>query len=228
MDAAVVVQGGRIAQVTTIDAWRRGGDPDLHSHVLLANKVQGPDGRWLSSMPRRRLSAEELRDAILAVSGQETRETQQAYGVGQEPFHEYARQCLLARRCLEAGVRFVQVNYNYPRNYWDAHGDLRRNHSNNALKVDRPVAALLRDLKRRGLFEDTLVIFGMEFGRTPAAQGTNGRYHRLPALRCSGCRSFCRPGNGVRLPFFWSLMIRKRVPHWPVRCESTNWKCATI
>lgn len=124
--------------------------------------------------------------------GQETRETQEAYGVGQEPFDEYARQCLLARRCLEAGVRFVQVNYSYPRNYWDAHGDLRRNHSSNALKVDRPVAALLRDLKSRGLLEDTLVIFGTEFGRTPAAQGTNGRDHHPHAF------SVWLAGGGVR------------------------------
>jgi len=112
----------------------------------------------------------------------ESEATQKAYGVGQEPTDEYARQCLLARRLLEAGVRFVQVNYSYPRNYWDAHGDLRNNHSSNAKKVDQPIAALLRDLKQRGLFDDTLVIFGTEFGRTPAAQGTDGRDHHPHAF----------------------------------------------
>jgi hypothetical protein len=112
----------------------------------------------------------------------ETEATRKAYGVGEEPTDEYARQCLLARRFIESGVRFVQVNYSYPRNYWDAHGDLRNNHSSNAKKVDKPVAALLKDLKSRGLLNDTLVIFGTEFGRTPAAQGTDGRDHHPHAF----------------------------------------------
>lgn len=122
----------------------------------------------------------------------ETSETQARYGVNIEPTDEYARQCLLARRCLEAGVRFVQVNFSYPRNYWDAHGDLRNNHTTNAKKVDQPVAALLQDLKQRGLFEDTLVIFGTEFGRTPAAQGTDGRDHHPHAF------SVWLAGGGVK------------------------------
>ena len=122
----------------------------------------------------------------------ETSETQARYGVNIEPTDEYARQCLLARRCLEAGVRFVQVNFSYPRNYWDAHSDLRNNHTTNAKKVDLPVAALLQDLKSRGLFEDTLVIFGTEFGRTPAAQGTDGRDHHPHAF------SVWMAGGGVR------------------------------
>ncbi len=118
--------------------------------------------------------------------------TQKMYGVGQEPTDEYARQCLLARRMIEAGVRFVQVNYSYPRNYWDAHGDLRNNHSSNAKKVDQPIAALLKDLKQRGLLSDTLVIFGTEFGRTPAAQGTDGRDHHPHAF------SMWLAGGGVK------------------------------
>lgn len=124
--------------------------------------------------------------------GQESMATQKAYGVGEEPTDEYARQCLLARRCVEAGVRFVQVNYSYPRNYWDAHGDLRNNHTTNAKKVDKPIAALLRDLKTRGLLNDTLVIFGTEFGRTPAAQGNDGRDHHPHAF------SVWMAGGGVR------------------------------
>lgn len=122
----------------------------------------------------------------------ETAATHAAYGVGVEPTDEYARQCLLARRCLEAGVRFVQVNFSYPRNYWDAHGDLRNNHSSNAQKVDQPIAALLIDLRARGLLEDTLVIFATEFGRTPAAQGTDGRDHHPHAF------SAWMAGGGVR------------------------------
>ncbi len=122
----------------------------------------------------------------------ETAEIQTSYGVNVEPTDEFARQCLLARRCLEAGVRFVQVNFSYPRNYWDAHSDLRNNHTTNAKKVDQPIAALLQDLKSRGLFDDTLVIFGTEFGRTPAAQGTDGRDHHPHAF------SVWLAGGGVR------------------------------
>src|SRR5438045_8635735 len=83
---------------------------------------------------------------------------------------------------MEPGVRFVQVKFSNPRNYWDGHGDLRNNHTSNAKKVDQPIAALLTDLKARGLLDDTLVIFGTEFGRTPAAQGTDGRDHQPHAF----------------------------------------------
>ncbi|HVW01245.1 MAG TPA: DUF1501 domain-containing protein [Planctomycetaceae bacterium] len=124
--------------------------------------------------------------------GRETAAMQTAYGVGTEPTDEFARQCLLARRMLEAGVRFVQVNFSYPRNYWDAHGDLRNNHSSNAKKVDQPIAALINDLKSRGLLRDTLVVFGTEFGRTPAAQGTDGRDHHPHAF------TMWLAGGGVR------------------------------
>lgn len=114
------------------------------------------------------------------------------YGVGAEPTDEYARQCVIARRLAEAGVRFVQVNFSYPRNYWDAHSGLRSNHTTNAKKVDQPIAALLNDLKARGLLHDTLVVFGTEFGRTPAAQGTDGRDHHPHAF------SMWLAGGGVR------------------------------
>jgi hypothetical protein len=118
---------------------------------------------------------------VFDLSG-ESKATLALYGVGTEPTDEYGRQCLLARRLIENGVRFVQVNHAYPRNYWDAHSGLRSNHTTNAKKVDKPIAGLLRDLKARGLFDDTLVIFGTEFGRTPAAQGTDGRDHHPHAF----------------------------------------------
>ena len=123
---------------------------------------------------------------------QETAGTLTRYGVDREPTDEFARQCLLARRCIEAGVRFVQVNFSYPRNYWDAHGDLRNNHTSNAAKVDQPIAALLGDLRERGLLDSTLVVFGTEFGRTPAAQGSDGRDHHPHAF------SVWLAGGGVR------------------------------
>jgi len=80
----------------------------------------------------------------------------------------------MARRFLEAGVRFVQCTHSYK---WDQHSNLKRDHEKNAREVDRPIAGLLTDLKVRGLLEDTLVLWGGEFGRTPVAQGNDGRDH---------------------------------------------------
>ena len=104
----------------------------------------------------------------------ETKETRALYGVGEKPTDGYARECLLARRLCEAGVRYIQVSTG---NKWDAHGNLKQGHESIAAAVDKPIAALLTDLKRRGLLDDTLVVWGGEFGRTPVAQGKNGRDH---------------------------------------------------
>src|SRR5215469_11156678 len=97
----------------------------------------------------------------------ETRETLELYGVGVEPTDEYGRRCLLARRLIERGVRFVVVvSGGGPGNMqWDAHEDIEENHLRMAAHTDQPVAALLRDLKQRGLLESTLVVWGGEFGR---------------------------------------------------------------
>ena len=96
------------------------------------------------------------------------------YGTDLKETAEFGRQCLLARRLCEAGVRYVQVSTGY---VWDQHGKLREGHEKNARATDRPTAALLTDLKRRGLLDDTLVIWGGEFGRTPVVQGKDGRDH---------------------------------------------------
>jgi uncharacterized protein (DUF1501 family) len=80
----------------------------------------------------------------------------------------------MARRFVERGVRFVQCTHSYK---WDQHDNLKRDHGTNAAEVDRPIAGLLTDLKRRGLLRDTLVLWGGEFGRTPVAQGRDGRDH---------------------------------------------------
>lgn len=104
----------------------------------------------------------------------ESKATQALYGIGEEPTDHYGRLCLMARRCSEAGVRFVQVNTGYT---WDQHQNLKADHEKNARKVDKPIAGLLTDLKARGLLKDTLVLWGAEFGRTPTAQGTDGRDH---------------------------------------------------
>lgn len=110
---------------------------------------------------------------------QETQETLELYGVGKEPTHDYARRCLLARRLVEAGVRFtVVVSGGGPgTKQWDAHKDIKENHQRMAVQTDQAVAALLTDLKRRGLLDSTLVLWGGEFGRSPEAQSASGRDH---------------------------------------------------
>ena len=104
----------------------------------------------------------------------ESKATRDLYGIDEQPTDNFGRQCLLARRFCEKGVRFVQVSHSYK---WDQHGELRKGHENNAKEVDKPIAGLLKDLKARGLLKDTLVIWGGEFGRTPTAQGGDGRDH---------------------------------------------------
>jgi len=106
----------------------------------------------------------------------ETAETKKLYGIDMKESAEYGTHCLLARRFVERGVRFIQLRCGG----WDAHGDLKKNHDPQAKKVDRPIAGLLTDLKRRGLLEQTLVIWGGEFGRTPTAENKGpspGRDH---------------------------------------------------
>ena len=108
----------------------------------------------------------------------ETDKTQKLYGLDRKETETFGRQCLLARRLVERGVRFVQL-YHTTGGFqpWDQHGDLKGGHSKNALATDLPIAGLLKDLKARDLLKDTLVIWGGEFGRTPAAEGTDGRDH---------------------------------------------------
>ncbi len=110
----------------------------------------------------------------------ESKATRRLYGLDAEyePTRIFARECLLARRLVERGVRFVELtcpSVNGDR--WDQHNDLHTGHTNNARAVDQPIAGLLKDLRSRGLLDETLVIWGGEFGRTPFAQGTDGRDH---------------------------------------------------
>jgi len=108
---------------------------------------------------------------------QETQATHRLYGLDDEKTSDFGRQCLMARRFAEAGVRFVQVTHSNTEVQWDQHSNLKAGHEQNAREVDRPIAGLLKDLKMRGLLEDTLVMWSGEFGRTPTAQGTDGRDH---------------------------------------------------
>ncbi len=107
----------------------------------------------------------------------ESETTKKLYGMDNPVTANFGRQCLMARRFAERGVRFIQVTHSDSEVQWDQHGNLYKGHTKNASEVDKPIAGLLKDLKSRGLLEDTLVIWGGEFGRTPTAQGTNGRDH---------------------------------------------------
>ena len=98
-----------------------------------------------------------------------------AYGVRQGPAGSFARQCLMARRLSEAGVRFVEICHPG----WDQHNNLHRGLVRNSAATDQPTAALLTDLEQRGLLDETLVLFGSEFGRLPTAQGPDGRDHNI-------------------------------------------------
>ena len=105
---------------------------------------------------------------------EEPKSVTDAYGLHEKPTEEFARRCILGRRLLERGVRFVQI-YAGSLIHWDAHGEIVKNHSNNARAIDKPVAALVRDLKQRGMLDDTLVLFTTEFGRTPFSQADAGK-----------------------------------------------------
>jgi hypothetical protein len=107
----------------------------------------------------------------------ESTATHQLYGTDKPETEMFGRQCLLARRLVERGVRFVQLFDAPVNNAWDQHGGLKSELPKRCLAVDQPIAALLADLKARGLLEDTLVLWGGEFGRSPTAQGTDGREH---------------------------------------------------
>jgi hypothetical protein len=106
----------------------------------------------------------------------ETDETRRLYGLDDQQTERYGRNCLLARRLVERGVRFVQL-YSGSGSKWDAHSDVEGNHGRYCRESDKPIAGLLKDLKRRGLLESTLVIWGGEFGRTPMSESGNGRDH---------------------------------------------------
>lgn len=122
---------------------------------------------------RMQMNAPEIMDL-----SQETPATLKLYGIDRRETEDFGRQCLLARRLAEADVRYIQINYSdestNPR--WDQHSNMPR-HAEHARAVDQPVAGLLADLEQRGLLEDTLVWWGGEFGRTPFAQGRDGRDH---------------------------------------------------
>ena len=112
---------------------------------------------------------------------QETAATQELYGLNDPKSQKFGKQCLLARRLVERGVRFVQIYSGGAHNddNWDAHTEMESNHNLHAGETDKPIAGLLKDLKQRGLLDSTIVIFASEFGRTPGSQGADGRDHHI-------------------------------------------------
>ena len=116
-----------------------------------------------------------------------------AYGADKEPTAKFGRMCLLARRMVERGVRYVHL-YN---NDWDGHGECAKNHEANARRIDQPIAALIGDLKQRGLLDETLIVWAGEFGRTPVMQGSNGRDHNPYGFTTWMCGGGIRGGKVV-------------------------------
>jgi hypothetical protein len=151
----------------------------------------GSEGRAVESAVRTMELAAAMQSAVPEVAdlAKESAATRALYGVDSaDPFlARYAREALIARRLIERGVRFVELTMVHGlRNVspWDSHGNLREEHGKCARSVDQPIAALIHDLKSRGLWDDTLLVCASEFGRTPFAQGTNGRDHNPQGFSC--------------------------------------------
>lgn len=187
---SAAVEADSRALLASLNQWeldRRGGDRELAGRIRsyeLAAKMQ-------LAVPK------------VADLSQETAATRAAYGLDQPETAEFGRTCLLARRLLEGGVRFIQIysggDFSSPRINWDAHENVVQNHTQEAIRIDQPVAALVRDLRQRGLLDDTLLLFTTEFGRTPFTQsGENevglGRDHNQTGFSVWLAGAGLRPG----------------------------------
>ncbi len=161
---------------------------DAAALALLADlNAQHLEGREGDSRLEARIASYEMAaklqlsaPAVLDISD-ETESTRRLYGIDEKATEDFGRNCLIARRLLERGVRFVQVwsgaDNGFPRRNWDSHEDLARDHGEMGTSMDRPAAALIKDLKARGMLDDTIVIWTTEFGRMPCSQGSKGRDH---------------------------------------------------
>ena len=196
--------------------------PDLFPAMEISQDRESASRQMLAELNRRDIAKHGDEDALLArmrsyeLAGrmqlavpevvdlsQETTETQRAYGLDGKETADFGRSCLMARRLLEKGVRFVQLfsggSFGSPRINWDGHEDMHRNHTREAARIDQPVAALVHDLKQRGMLQDTLVLFTTEFGRTPFSQtkkdqvGT-GRDHNMYGFSMWMAGGGARPG----------------------------------
>jgi hypothetical protein len=173
-------------QLDLLAAMNRDHLAEAGAHAALEGRINSFElaFRMQSSMP-------EAQD----IAG-ETDATRRLYGLDDTVTANFGRQCLMARRFAERGVRFIQVTHSDGDVQWDQHGDLRKGHTKNAAEVDKPIAGLLKDLKARGLLADTLVLWGGEFGRTPVAQGgRDGRDHNPEGF------TMWMAGGGVKAGF---------------------------
>ena len=177
----------------SLDALAAFNRDDLEAHPgdpLLAARIRAYElaARMQTSVP----------EAVAIDS--EPKEVRALYGLDRPETAGFGRNCLMARRLLERGVRFVQLfhggAFGSPRINWDGHEDIRDNHANQAASLDRPVAALLLDLKRRGMLDDTLVVWTTEFGRTPFTEGVGGkgRDHHQLGFTCWLAGAGLKPG----------------------------------
>jgi hypothetical protein len=136
----------------------------------------------------------------------ESAATRQLYGVDDPVTGDFGRRCLLARRLIERGVRFVQVwsGQGGPKGNWDNHASIQKELPPMTASTDQPIAALLRDLKARGLFDDTLVLWNSEFGRMPFSQGSEGRDHNGGTFVAWMAGAGVKPGSTVGVSDEWS------------------------
>jgi hypothetical protein len=156
---------------------------DLLAKLNEKHREERPGGSELAS----RIQSYELAYRMQAEApeavdlSKETADTRDEYGIGQQPTDEFGRNCLVARRLVERGVRFVQLysGGGHLEDTWDAHESIEKNHGQHGAEIDQPIAALLTDLERRGLLDSTLVVWGGEFGRMPFSEGKDapGRNH---------------------------------------------------
>jgi hypothetical protein len=155
---------------------------DLLRELNTLRGVEYPDDPVLAARVRSYELAWRMQQSVPEVMdfSRESEETKTLYGIDQPHCREFGSQLLAARRLVERGVRFIQIQHGGGgAGAWDAHGGLKANHESLARQVDQPISALLEDLGRRGLLDETLVVFATEFGRTPGSQGSDGRDHHI-------------------------------------------------
>jgi len=180
IDPDVALDFGRPEREVSLGAQSIG--KDLIRRLNAVRSVEYPDDPAMAA----RVTSYELafrmqRSIPEAVDfSRETAETRALYGLDREDGRGFARQLLAARRFVERGVRFIQIQHGGGgAGAWDAHAKLKKNHAGNARGVDHPIGGLLEDLDRRGMLDETLVVFATEFGRTPGSQGSDGRDHHI-------------------------------------------------
>jgi hypothetical protein len=195
-----------LQQLNRTHAERRPGDSRLEARIAsyeLAARLQ--------------LSAPEVLDI-----SRETPATRRLYGIDDKETTDFGRNCLIARRLLERGVRFVQVwsgaDNGFPRRNWDSHEDLARDHGDMGRSMDRPAAALIKDLKARGLLDDTIVMWTTEFGRMPCSQGGKGRDHNPEAFTVWLAGGGIKGGTSYGASDTWSY----RVAENPTYCYDVH------